>query len=67
MRKEKQTPLLKLMYERKKAGLTQGQLGERVGVKGFAVYQWEKGSRQPNAEMLNKLASALSCKVDDII
>ena len=67
MRKEKQKPMLKLMYQRKKAGLTQEELAEKVNLKKMTILYYEKGSRVPNAQILAQHAEALGCKVDDII
>ena len=67
MKKEKRNPLLKLMYERKKAGLTQGELAKKVGCMRMTIYYYESGTRVPNAVMLSKLATALNCKIDDIV
>ena len=67
MRKEKQKPMLKLMYQRKKARLTQEELAEKVNLKKMTIHYYEKGSRVPNAQILAQLAEALGCKVDDII
>lgn len=67
MRKEKRKPMYKLMYERKKAGLTQIQLSKKVGGNDGLIYAYESGIRIPNAEMLVKIANALNCKVDDIL
>ena len=67
MRKDKQKPMLKLMYQRKKAGLTQEALADKVGLKKMTIHYYEKGSRVPNALILAKLAKALGCKIDDIV
>ena len=67
MKKEKRKPLFKLMYERKKAGLTQSELAEKVGCMRMTIYYYESGARVPNAEMLSKLATALNCKTEDIV
>lgn len=45
--------------ERKKAGLTQGELGERLGVSGASIGQYETGIRKPKIETLNRIAKAL--------
>lgn len=66
MRKDKQKPMLKLMYQRKKAGLTQEELADKVDLKKMTIHYYEKGSRVPNAHILAKLANALGCTVDDI-
>lgn len=44
---------------RKKAGLTQKQLGERLGLSFQAVAQWENNLRNPKQETINKIADAL--------
>ena len=67
MRKEKQVPMLNLMYQRKKAGLTQEELAKKVNLKKMTIHYYEKGSRKPNVLILVKLANALGCKVDDIV
>lgn len=45
---------------RLKKGLTQTELGERVGVKQNTFTNWENGKREPNFETLLKLASILN-------
>ncbi len=48
---------------RNKAGLTQEQLGEKLGFKGnTAIYRFESGTSSPSIETLSKLASVL--KID---
>lgn len=44
---------------RKKAGLSQRQLGERLGVSASMIGQWENNFRNPKRETLRKLANAL--------
>lgn len=67
MRKDKQKPMLKLMFQRKKAGLTQEALAKKVHLKKMTIFYYEKGIRVPNAQTLVALANALNCKVDDIV
>ena len=45
---------------RLKKGLTQTELGEKVGVKQNTYTNWENGKREPNFETLLKLASILN-------
>ncbi len=47
-------------YRRKK-GLTQGELGEKVGVTASAIMRYEQGKRGVTLEMLNRIAIALEC------
>lgn len=61
------TKMLNLMYQRKKAGLTQGELAEKVGVKRLTIWAYESGRRKPNQEMLERLAVALNCTVADLL
>lgn len=48
---------------RLEAGLTQEQLGERVGVEKAAVSKWETGRASPDIPMLNKIAKALGIDI----
>lgn len=59
--------MLKLMFKRKQAGLTQAQLAEKVGLKRMTIYNYEAGIRQPNTEKLVLLANALNCSIDEIV
>lgn len=51
---------------RKEAGLTQGQLAERVGVTASAIKAWENGRRMPSTRCLMALYQALNMTADDI-
>ena len=51
---------------RKKAGLTQVQLGEKLGVSGSMIGQYEKDLRKPKIETMDKIATALNCYVSDL-
>lgn len=52
---------------RKKAGLTQKQLGEKMGISYQAVAQWENDLRNPKIETLRAIANALGVPVSDLI
>lgn len=56
----------KIKYSRKKAGLTQKELGESLGVSAAMIAQYESGKRNPKIETLIKIAEALDCEVSDI-
>ncbi len=45
-------------------GRSQRALGERVGVRNQAVSFWESGSREPDLDMLVKLAEVFNVSVD---
>lgn len=52
---------------RKKAGLTQLELANRLGMSISAISLYEKGERQPKLDMIPKLATALSVSVEAIV
>lgn len=56
-----------LVSERKKAGLTQQQVADELGISDSAVNQWEKGKSFPRTEFLPKLAKLYCCTVDDLL
>ena len=57
----------KLKSARLAAGLTQGQLAEKVGCQQRDISRWEAGQREPKATNLKKLALALGCSMDDLV
>lgn len=52
---------------RKAAGLTQGQLAERVGMAPITIRQYEGGKRQPRLAQLEALANALGVPLESFI
>ena len=52
---------------RKRKGLTQGGLGERLGVTFQAVSKWERGETLPDTAILVDLANVLETTVDFIL
>ncbi len=52
---------------RNKAGLTQGQLAEQVGVTQSCITMWESGDRKPDIINLKKLAHILGCTADELL
>ena len=52
---------------RRKAGLSQAQLGEKVGVSNKAVSKWENGLAKPGLEIVHRLADTLSVSVDELL
>ena len=50
----------RIKEQRIKAGLTQKQLGERIGVSGSAIGQFEKKDSMPNSKTLKKISEALN-------
>ena len=49
----------RLKEARKAAGLTQEQLGEKIGVTGVTIMRYEKGERRPSYEQVKKMGEAL--------
>jgi transcriptional regulator with XRE-family HTH domain len=56
-----------LKKERKKAGLTQQQLAEKVCVAQPNVLAWEKGLKRPSIESLGALANVFGCSTDYLL
>ena len=58
---------MQLRKLREAAGLTQRELGNRIGVSGQAVAPWETGVKRPSVENLTKLADVLETSTDAIL
>lgn len=56
-----------LQAERKRMGLTQSDLAEKVNVTPQAVSNWERGETLPDISLLPDLAEALHCSADAIL
>ena len=52
---------------RREQGLTQEQLGEKLGVTNKTVSRWENGNYMPDIEMLQLLSAALSDSINEIL
>ncbi len=52
---------------RKSKGLTQNELGERIGVTFQAVSKWERGETLPDITVLPDLANVLETSIDNIL
>ncbi len=53
-------------YHRELLGLTQAELGKRIGVTGAAVCHWEGGKRTPYVSELPKIAQALRTTIVEL-
>lgn len=51
---------------RERAGLTQVQLGEKVGVSGVAIMRYEKGTREPRYDQLKRISDALGISIYEL-
>ncbi len=56
-----------ISYLRKNKGLTQNELGERLGISFQAVSKWERGETLPEVAILLDLANVLETSVDHIL
>ena len=52
---------------REAAGLSQPELGERLGRSTTTVYRWEKDRTEPSVKTLCKVAAALRVPVAELI
>jgi len=52
---------------RERAGLTQQQAADEIGVSKTTLRRWENLSRYPSADQLINIAIAYNCSIDDII
>lgn len=51
---------------RKRYGLTQAQLAEKLGVKTTSVSSWERGANAPDIETLYKICQLFHLTLDEI-
>lgn len=65
MNTEKICVAIKILRKRK--GLTQHQLADKLGVTDKAVSKWERGLGTPDISMLNKLALILDIDTDNLL
>ena len=56
-----------IQTERKKLGMTQSELSEKLNISPQAVSNWERGETIPDVSVLLDLADALHCSVDTIL
>ena len=59
--------MMNLKKLRKKAGLSQAEVAERLGVTQSAVSQWESGCCRPREEVLAKMAQIYQCTADELL
>lgn len=55
-----------IAYFRKKLGLTQEMLSERIGVTAQAVSKWENGVTNPDISLLPRISEALGIGIGDL-
>ena len=57
----------RIKESRNATGLTQEELGERLGVSGAAIAQYETGKRNPKYETLRRIGDALNIPVESLL
>ena len=57
----------KILDLRKKNGLSQEQLGEKVNVTRQTISNWELGTTSPNPEQLKLLSKAFNISIDQLL
>lgn len=58
---------MRIKQLREAAGMSQRELGERIGISGSAVAMWESGENRPSLTNLEKLADVLGVSIDAIL
>lgn len=58
---------MKISVLRKRAGLTQREVANRLGINQSTVVLWEKGRTFPTSPKLPKLAELYGCTVDELL
>lgn len=58
---------MSILSARKKSGLTQYEMADKLGVDQSAISKWETGENMPRAAMLVKIASLCVCGVDELL
>lgn len=56
----------KIRALRLRAGLSQQELGKRLGVSAVAVGKWERAQTQPDIDTLTRLADMFGTTIDDL-
>ena len=59
--------LTKLVRERRKAGLTQAELAEKLGVSVGCVSFWENSRTIPTADKVQKMAKIFSVPMEKLV
>ena len=57
----------RILELRKKNGLSQEQLGEKVDVTRQTISNWELGETQPNPDQLKLLSKTLNVSIDELL
>lgn len=55
-----------IQQSRKAKGLTQKDLGDRIGVSDKTISKWENGNSVPDTSILNELCASLDINVNEL-
>ena len=58
---------MSFLSARKRSGLSQAAVAEKLGISSAAVCQWETGKTMPDPRKLPKIAECLNCTVDELL
>ena len=59
-------PVRKIASYRQMSGMTLADLAERLSVEPKRLYEWENLEKEPDEEILSRIASILGCKPSDL-
>ncbi|MBQ8140603.1 MAG: helix-turn-helix transcriptional regulator [Clostridia bacterium] len=59
--------MLNIKKYRKRLGMTQADVAQKLNVTKSAVSQYETGARNPDIFMLKKLSDILECTADELL
>ena len=59
--------LTRLREWRRRRGLTQAELGARVGLARYTISRLETGVEEPRPGTIRRLAAALDCRTDQLM
>lgn len=59
--------MIRLTEYRKKNGMSQQDIADRLDISGNTVSQWETGARRPNIDMLIRLTEIFGCTADELL
>ena len=57
---------MSFLSARKKAGMTQAEAGERLGVSDATVSMWETGATTPVGKRIPQIATLYGCSIDEL-
>ena len=58
---------MSFLSARKKAGLSQAVVADKLGIKPASVSQWETGKTAPNTDKLLEIAALYGCTVEELL